>query len=515
MIHEYSKRETEETEMKKTIVILLICALALAVITVGAAAFRSLDIAGRLSIQLNGEQKTYVEYGQTYEEPGASAKLTVGKSDKELPVEISGQVDIDRIGKYLIKYIARADGSVRTEYRHVHVVDSQAPVITLTENSNSYTLPGQPYKEEGFTATDNYDGDLTDRVIRREADGVVTYTVSDTYGNTTTVTRTINYLDPSIPQIVLQGGQMAFIMTGDNYEEPGYTATDMEDGNLTSSVVVTGAVDNLTSGIYTLKYTVTNKKGVTGTLDRTVYVIPKPEGTETPDNGQTNPDGEQTPPVVDLPTGGTTIEPNGKTIYLTFDDGPSEHTARLLDILAKYNVKATFFVVGTKDMSLVARAAQEGHTIAIHTYTHRYSEIYASDEAFFKDLYSMQDLIYQHTGIKTMLTRFPGGSSNTISSAYSKGIMTRLTKELRARGFQYFDWNVDSNDAGGAQTADEVFQNVTKGVSQRTNSVVLQHDTRGFSVDAVERIIAWGLCNGYTFKALDINSPASHHPVNN
>ena len=166
-------------------------------------------------------------------------------------------------------------------------------------------------------------------------------------------------------------------------------------------------------------------------------------------------------------------------------------------------------------MSLVARAAQEGHTVAIHTYTHRYSEIYASDDAFYKDLYAMQDLIYQHTGIRTMLTRFPGGSSNTISSAYNRGIMTRLTKALREKGFQYFDWNVDSNDAGGAKTADEVFENVVKCVSNRTNSVVLQHDTRGFSVDAVERIIAWGLCNGYTFKALDIDSPACHHPVNN
>ena len=69
--------------------------------------------------------------------------------------------------------------------------------------------------------------------------------------------------------------------------------------------------------------------------------------------------------------------------------------------------------------------------------------------------------------------------------------------------------------SGGAKTADEVFENVTKGVAKRTNSIVLQHDTRDFSVDAVERIIAWGLCNGYTFRALDINSPASHHGVNN
>ena len=93
--------------------------------------------------------------------------------------------------------------------------------------------------------------------------------------------------------------------------------------------------------------------------------------------------------------------------------------------------------------------------------------------------------------------------------------MTRLTKKLLELGYQYFDWNVDSNDAGGAKTADEIFNNVVKGVSNRTNSVVLQHDTQGFSVDAVERIIAWGLCNGYTFKALDQDSPSCHHAVQN
>ena len=506
-----ANQETEDYRMKKAILIILICVLVLTAATVGIAAYRMSDH-GPLTLTLNGAEKIQVEYGETYQEPGAEAML----NDEPISVDISGRVNTEKVGRYLVKYKARAEHTVRTAYRYVYVVDSQPPAIKLVEDPKSYTIPGQPYKEEGFVATDNYDGDLTDQVIRREDNGKVTYTVTDSYGNTTIATRAIRYMDPAYPQIMLEGGQMAFIQAGDNYQEPGYTCTDMDDGDLTSKVVVTGAVDNLTSGIYTLQYTVTNQKGLTTTLDRTVYVIPKAEGTETPDQEQ-DPDGGDgmLGPDIDMPTGGTTIQPNGKTIYLTFDDGPSEHTARLLDILAKYNVKVTFFVVGTKDMSLVARAAQEGHAIAIHTYTHRYSEIYASDEAFFNDLYAMQDLIEQHTGIKTMLTRFPGGSSNSVSSAYNKGIMTRLTKELPARGFQYFDWNVDSNDAGGAQTADEVFNNVIKGIGNRTNSVVLQHDTRGFSVDAVERIIAWGLCNGYTFKALDKDSPGCHHGVNN
>ena len=186
----------------------------------------------------------------------------------------------------------------------------------------------------------------------------------------------------------------------------------------------------------------------------------------------------------------------------------------LLDVLKKYGVKVTFFVKGsTAYPEYLTRAAEEGHAVAIHTYSHNYNELYASDDAFMADLIATQNAILKYTGQKSMLTRFPGGSSNTISANYSKGIMSRLVKKLPEMGYQYFDWNVDSNDAGGAKDADEVFKNVTEGVVRRQNSVVLQHDTKSFSIDAVERIIAWGLCNGYTFAALDANSPTCHHGV--
>jgi hypothetical protein len=86
---------------------------------------------------------------------------------------------------------------------------------------------------------------------------------------------------------------------------------------------------------------------------------------------------------------------------------------------------------------------------------------------------------------------------------------------VEERGFTYFDWNVDSKDAGGAKTADEVYQNVINGCRNKKASVVLQHDIHGYSVDAVERIIQWGLANGYTFAALTPDSPTAHHPINN
>ena len=160
------------------------------------------------------------------------------------------------------------------------------------------------------------------------------------------------------------------------------------------------------------------------------------------------------------------------------------------------------------------RIVDEGHAIAIHCTEHEYQKIYASEDAYFSDMENMQNIIFEHTGVKTQLVRFPGGSSNTVSR-FNPGIMTRLTKALRARGYQYYDWNVDSNDAGGATTADKVYENVVNGCKNRRVSVVLQHDVKKYSVEAVERIILWGLENGYTFLPLDLTSPHAHHGVNN
>jgi len=492
--------------MTKAIRIICICVAAFVAVTIGTAAFRALDFTNPISLSLNGEREIYLEYGQEYQEAGATAE--VSKKGVSVPVNLSGQVDATRLGKYLIKYTAQADGHTRTEYRYVHVVDSEAPVITLTTNPNAYTLVGEAYQEEGFTATDNYDGDLTEQVTCIEKDGVMFYSVSDTFGNVTTVTRNINYVDPNAPILTLEGGQTAFIIAGENYAEPGYIATDFRDGDLSANVIVSGDVDGNIPGIYTLKYSITNSVGEEAVKKRIIYVIPRPVE-DTP-----NPEDPNLPPMENLPTP-TTIEPNGKMIYLTFDDGPGAHTDRLLDILKKYDVKVTFFVKSSAYAHLLTRAAEEGHTVAIHTNSHNYSQIYASDEAFMADLEAIQSTILQYTGQKSMLLRFPGGSSNTISSAYCKGIMSRLTKKLPELGYQYFDWNVDSNDAGGAKTAEEVFKNVTEGIGNKQNSVVLQHDTQSFSVDAVEQIVAWGLCNGYTFAPLTLDSPACHHGVYN
>lgn len=451
-----------------------------------------LDNKYTLEIVLNGEKEVSVEYGEAYAEQGATA-IFYGtwfhKDPVEVEVTVTSEVQEDVLGTYKVTYSAEHKKYSQTAERTVTVLDTKAPVITLVEDENHYTNPGEAYEEDGFTATDNYDGDITAQVTAVEKDGVVTYTVSDSSGNSVTQERTIRYRDNIPPVLKLAGESYITISAGAKFSDPGYSATDNLLGDITGSVVVSGGVDPYKPGSYVRTYYVEDNFGNSATVTRTVTVL------------QLKP--EQIAP------------PNGKVIYLTFDDGPSSHTGRLLDILGKYNVKASFFVVNTAYIDAISRQAQEGHTVAIHSATHRFQDIYSSDAAYYADLERMQSIIENKTGIKTMLLRFPGGSSNTISKSYNRGIMTRLVGALTAQGYSYFDWNVDSNDAGGAYSSEQVFQNVVSGVSKHNNSVVLQHDTKGFSVDAVEKIIIWGLTNGYTFQALNAGSPGCHHGVLN
>ncbi len=446
-----------------------------------------------VQVKLLGESEITLEVGERYTESGAEAKYFNKKKPEKfgkLQPKVTGEVDTTKVGTYEIVYTATYQKREDSVTRVVHVVDTQLPVITLQSDPAVFTLPGQPYQEEGFTATDNYDGDLTDQVIRKEENGMVYYTVTDSSGNTATAQRLVVYGDPAAPKMTLLGDAYLTMKAGKDFVDPGCTAVDDVMGDITDTITVEGYVDGFTPGTYVLTYSATDEFENTGVVSRTVVVLPFDPADCAP--------------------------PNGKVIYLTFDDGPSRHTERLLDVLAQYNVKATFFVVDSGGYySTLTRAAAEGHTVAIHTATHRFDQVYASESAYFADLEKMQGIIEQYTGIKPMLLRFPGGSSNTLSAQYNRGIMTRLVQAVTERGYHYFDWNVDSQDAGGASSAEEVFRNVINGVSGCRNAVVLQHDTHWFSVDAVEKIIIWGLMNGYTFQPITADSPGAHHGVYN
>ena len=213
---------------------------------------------------------------------------------------------------------------------------------------------------------------------------------------------------------------------------------------------------------------------------------------------------------------GTTEQSDEKVVYLTLDDGPSKNTQAVLDILDKYNAKATFFVTGAmpeyKDM--IKKAYDKGHTIGMHTYSHDYAKVYASVDAYFQDLDQIGQLVKEEIGYVPCFIRFPGGSSNTISASYMKGIMTTLTQEVQARGYQYYDWNGSSGD-GAVRTTEQLVNQATS--FHDNNIILLSHDseTKDTTVEALPKIIEYYQSQGYVFKALDLNSYVAHHGVNN
>lgn len=209
------------------------------------------------------------------------------------------------------------------------------------------------------------------------------------------------------------------------------------------------------------------------------------------------------------------IPAKGKTVYLTFDDGPCAYTPEILDILDEYNVKATFFVVNGKYNHIMKEIVDRGHKIGLHCYRHVYSEIYASDEAYFKDLQKIHNVVKKETGIDADIIRFPGGGSNTISKKYSKGIMTRLTKSVVEKGYAYFDWNCYNGDADGVKSVVKQVQNCSQFPRGADNIVVLMHDNKEATVRALPKIIEYYQSCGMTFGVLRKDTSFTNHPVYN
>lgn len=215
-----------------------------------------------------------------------------------------------------------------------------------------------------------------------------------------------------------------------------------------------------------------------------------------------------------------TTTTNEKSIaYLTFDDGPSSITHSVLDILKKYNVKATFFVInsGNYNKATLQREVNEGHTIGLHAYDHNYAIAYKDDNSYLDGIDKLRAKVKADTGFDSHYIRFPGGSSNTISKRYSKGIMSRITKTAKQRGYKYYDWNVDDDDAGRARTADDCYNNVIKELRPNRSNIVLMHDfgTNKKILEALPRIIEYCQKNGYKMLPIDDNTPEIHHGISN
>ena len=194
--------------------------------------------------------------------------------------------------------------------------------------------------------------------------------------------------------------------------------------------------------------------------------------------------------------------PSGKTAYLTFGDGPSGVTEELLDLLDEYGVKATFFVTAQqKDkLSLIAEAAKRGHTIGIHSYSHKYRDVYKSVESFLDDFNKMYQVVVEQTGVKPQIFRFPGGSIN----AYNSGTYQELIAEMTRRGFVYYDWNVTAGDIDDYATVNSIKIAIVNGTLQHRFAIISCHDGAGhnMTVEALGPAIEQLKAEGYTFAAL-------------
>lgn len=468
--------------------------LALVIILAAAGIFLFVINRWSVRITLSGPDPAHQECMEPYEDKGATADATgsiLNMVHLQVPVRESGEVDVRTPGSYTVTYSARFLWIKETRQRTVTVSDTRAPSISLNYIPGYYTLPGHTYREEGFSAYDAVDGNVTGDVQRSESDGIVTYTVTDRAGNTATVYRPVVYDDRTAPVLKLTGGKDAYIYVGEDLKDA-VTATDNVDGDITDKIKTDTPVDTSKPGTYHVTYSVSDSYGNTSYATQTLTVRPVP----TNDTG--------------------TIDWN-KVIYLTFDDGPGQYTQQLLDILAKHNVKATFFVTNQYPayQGMIAREAQAGHTVAIHTYSHDYAQIYKSDTAYWDDFEKMEDVIQKQTGVRTNMFRFPGGSSNTISANYCKGIMSTLTREADEKGYIYVDWNLTSGDAGETTDSAVIRDNIERIVQQQKVSVILCHDIHPFTVNAMDETITWCLEHGYTFLPLTDSSPVCHHHVNN
>ena len=429
-------------------------------------------------------------------------KTTYHFKDITNTVKIDQDVDFNKVGTYEVTYeVPTIIGEYKVRQK-VKVVDTTAPEIKLEGGPIYNQSYSKEYVEPGYIVTDNYDENLRDRVqVSKEEisenEYNLIYTVEDSSGNTTTETRKVCIIDDIAPVIKLNGNANIQVLLNSKYEEKGATANDEKDGDLTSKIEITGNVDTSKVGSYTITYKVVDNSGNEATKTRKITVYKKVEKSQ-PQNGT-----------------------NGKNgvIYLTFDDGPTTSiTPKVLDILKNKNVKATFFILNydQNGEKLVQREIAEGHTVGIHGYSHDYKKIYQSVDSYMNNITTLQEKIKKSTGYNATITRFPGGSSNT-ASRYNPGIMTQLTKEVTARGYKYFDWNVSSGDAGGAKTSQDVYNNVVNGLSKNRANVVLMHDFSGNTktLNALADIIDYGLKNGYTFSNITESTPMVTHGVNN
>ena len=438
---------------------------------------------------LLGEKQMTLSYGDDYHDKGFFIKDN-GKvvDDGLLRVKKVSNVDTKKLGDYYVNYYITYKRKDYMLIRNVKVVDDQAPELSVNvESIEKDYCTKKSNTELKYTAVDNYDGDITDKIIVNEDGDKILISVSDSSGNITEKNVDVKYTEIPETKLELNGYSTIYVPVNTTYNDAGVNYTDGCKENASDSLIVEGSVDTAKIGNYSMTYsTPTKDKSVTRNI------------------------------IVYNPNVAPNKEPSGeKVIYLTFDDGPGAYTQTVLDTLAKYNVKATFFVTHqfAKYVPLIADEYKAGHTVAVHTYTHQWN-IYSSVDAYVNDFNTMNDIIESYTGQRSKIFRFPGGSSNTVSRRYAQGVVSAIASKMTEDGYVYFDWDVDSNDAGGGSES-QIYNNVVYGAEKCSICVVLMHDIKINTVNQLDNILSTLTAKGYKFGTLNVDSPTCHLKIAN
>lgn len=192
---------------------------------------------------------------------------------------------------------------------------------------------------------------------------------------------------------------------------------------------------------------------------------------------------------------------DGKVAYLTFDDGPSKYTPQILDILRENDIKATFFITGwciDGKEHILKQVADEGHTVALHSYSHDYDKIYSSRRAWLDDFAKVYGKVYAVTGQEPWAFRFPGGSYNSYNRDTADGIIA----EMQKRGFAYYDWNAATADASSSATYDSCMDYLHNSIDS-DHEVVLMHDSLELTPRYLQDVIDYIKGEGYSFETID------------
>ncbi|MDO4982158.1 MAG: polysaccharide deacetylase family protein [Eubacteriales bacterium] len=286
--------------------------------------------------------------------------------------------------------------------------------------------------------------------------------------------------------VSLCGDEEITLLCGERYVEEGCLAFDTDGSDISDRVEISGEVCIWRPEDYELTYSVTDSDEVPLSCARKVKVI----ANTLPETAAAE-----------------------KTIYLTYDDGPGKYTDELLDLLATYDAKATFFLIGKqveKYPEELERILSAGHSIGVHCYRHDYEYIYSSEDRFAEDVLKTRELIFDKSGYRPDILRFAGGSSTAAAYSANKvdGGFETLTEILDNLGMRYFDWDIsaDPKDDG----IEHSVRRVIKTAEKTECPIVIQHDSRSTCLKATQKILEWGSENGYTFEAIDLTVPEVH-----